>query len=449
MKNFEVSPEKDHKSMDTFLEDWDYYATLRQYALENKTIDGYKNGRYIVKNRTEIATKLDSYEEVYYDLEAPHEKENYLTNKLIVFFMPADAMTSPSAEKRYFGNAHWDSLAASIAKNTYILRIADTNLISGSYYQNTSNFPNYEEIIQNLIKKIALENNISPRNIITYGNSRGATGALYHGLLGNYKVVAADPVIDRKAWVERKDMQHMFDFIDYNMSMKINQLLAQTTLKSEDIKILSSDAAFITYPYINQLTLDKLTLLNLNLRNPYMTDMFLSHAIVIGKTVPLQLALINQLLYNVDLQVQTKSISFPEEGWDVLLPWSSSYFDLHLKSSSLQIDRNQNVTKNDNPWLNFMLTQSLEKGRNYVITLITDATDIFEKNNLFFHTDNYFEEATLQDKEVSESLPQKYIWKYEIRPKRELYYFGLNATTWTLGNSINIYLIKITKKEEN
>ena len=132
--------------------------------------------------------------------------------------MPADAMTSPSAEKRYFGNARWDSLAASIAKNTYILRIADTNLISGSYYQNTSNFPNYEEIIQKLIKKIASENNISPRNIITYGNSRGATGALYHGLLGNYKVVAADPVIDRKAWVERKDMQHMFDFIDYNMS---------------------------------------------------------------------------------------------------------------------------------------------------------------------------------------------------------------------------------------
>ena len=99
MKNFEVSPEKDHKSMDTFLEDWDYYATLRQYALENKTIDGYKNGRYIVKNRTEIATKLDSYEEVYYDLEAPLEKENYLTNKLIVFFMPADAMTSPCMPK--------------------------------------------------------------------------------------------------------------------------------------------------------------------------------------------------------------------------------------------------------------------------------------------------------------------------------------------------------------
>ena len=47
MKNFEVSPEKDHKSMDTFLEDWDYYATLRQYALENKTIDGYKNGRIL------------------------------------------------------------------------------------------------------------------------------------------------------------------------------------------------------------------------------------------------------------------------------------------------------------------------------------------------------------------------------------------------------------------
>ncbi|MGO3019937.1 MAG: hypothetical protein ACTIH5_02990 [Lactococcus cremoris] len=153
MKNFEVSPEKDHKSMDTFLEDWDYYATLRQYALENKTIDGYKNGRYIVKNRTEIATKLDSYEEVYYDLEAPLEKENYLTNKLIVFFMPADAMTSPSAEKRYFGNARWDSLAASIAKNTYILRIADTNLISGSYYKTRQISPTMKKSFKSLSKR--------------------------------------------------------------------------------------------------------------------------------------------------------------------------------------------------------------------------------------------------------------------------------------------------------
>lgn len=443
MKNFEVSPEKDHKSMDTFLEDWDYYATLRQYALENKTIDGYKNGRYIIKNRAEIATKLDSYEEVYYDLEAPLEKENYLTNKLIVFFMPADAMTSPSAEKRYFGNARWDSLAASIAKNTYILRIADTNLISGSYYQNTSNFPDYEEIIQNLIKKIASENNISPRNIITYGNSRGATGALYHGLLGNYKVVAADPVIDRKAWVERKDMQHMFDFIDYNMSMKINQLLVQTTLKPEDIKILSSDAAFITYPYIKQLDLAKLTILNINLKNPWATDLFTSHALVIGKTVPLQLSLINNFLYESDIEIEKLPISFALEDWDVLLPWSSPYLDLHYKNDGLLISRNSQPLKKDNRWLNFLLKQPLEKGKDYQIDIY--ATDSSEQTNFpfFLHEDGKMQDPNQALKFQKDKENQKY--SYRFTATYNLNFIATTASAYQINEAILAQLIQITQ----
>lgn len=441
MKNFEVSPEKDHKSMDTFLEDWDYYATLRQYALENKTIDGYKNGRYIIKNRAEIATKLDSYEEVYYDLEAPLEKENYLTNKLIVFFMPADAMTSPSAEKRYFGNARWDSLAASIAKNTYILRIADTNLISGSYYQNTSNFPDYEEIIQNLIKKIASENNISPRNIITYGNSRGATGALYHGLLGNYKVVAADPVIDRKAWVERKDMQHMFDFIDYNMSMKINQLLVQTTLKPEDIKILSSDAAFITYHYIKQLDLAKLTILNINLKNPWATDLFTSHALVIGKTVPLQLSLINNFLYESDIEIEKLPISFALEDWDVLLPWSSPYLDLHYKNDGLLISRNSQPLKKDNHWLNFLLKQPLEKGKDYQIDIY--ATDSSEQTNFpfFLHEDGKMQDPNQALKFQKDKENQKY--SYRFTATYNLNFIATTASAYQINEAILAQLIQI------
>lgn len=39
---FEVDAKKDLKSMDTFLEDWEYYEFLKNLALNNKSIVGYR-----------------------------------------------------------------------------------------------------------------------------------------------------------------------------------------------------------------------------------------------------------------------------------------------------------------------------------------------------------------------------------------------------------------------
>lgn len=46
---FEVDAEKDLKSMDTFLEDWKYYEFLKNLALNNKSIVGYRDHKYTVQ----------------------------------------------------------------------------------------------------------------------------------------------------------------------------------------------------------------------------------------------------------------------------------------------------------------------------------------------------------------------------------------------------------------
>ena len=88
---------------------------------------GYRNHQYTVQKNTEIDLGMEKYNNIHYNIEFPIENEQYLSNKLIVFFMPADRMISTQAKLRMFSNSPWESLSSSIAKNTYILRIADSN----------------------------------------------------------------------------------------------------------------------------------------------------------------------------------------------------------------------------------------------------------------------------------------------------------------------------------
>lgn len=436
---FEVDAEKDLKSMDTFLEDWKYYEFLKNLALDNKSIVGYRDHKYTVQKNTEIDLGMEKYKNIHYNIELPIENEQYLSNKLIVFFMPADRMISTQAKLRMFGNSPWESLASSIAKNTYILRIADSNLISGSYYQNTINFPNYETSIQQLIQNTAYKYNISSGNIVMYGNSRGGTGALYHGLLGNYKVVAIDPVIDRRAWVEVKDVQHMFDLVDYNFSPKINRLLEETTLSPDKIKVLCSDTAFITYPFVKQLNLSKINLLNLNLTIPHVVDPFTSHAALIGKTVPLQLSLINQFLYEEDISIEKSLILFNVDDWDVLLPWTSPYFTMHFKDYGIEVIRNSKLLGKDNIWLNFMIKSRMIFNKKYTIEIITDESTLSLENSLFIHSENKYKNIDL--KRTNEN--GEVVWKSKFTADYSFEFLGLNAEAVARNNSIIIRSIKI------
>lgn len=122
-------------------------------------------------------------------------------------------------------------------KNTILIRIADYNLINGSSYRNTENYPNFENDIQDLIAQIAMENGILHDDIILAGTSKGGTGALYHGALGDYKVVVNDPVINWDDYnIRRNDVVGMKNFVENDFSNSINQLLDRSN-KSKKVII--------------------------------------------------------------------------------------------------------------------------------------------------------------------------------------------------------------------
>ena len=77
-----------------------------------------------------------------------------------------------NARENFFPNP-FEGITGYIAKNTVVLRIADSNLINGSYYLNTPNFRDYEQNIQELIAKTAEEEGILRENILCAGSSAG------------------------------------------------------------------------------------------------------------------------------------------------------------------------------------------------------------------------------------------------------------------------------------
>ncbi|MCI1071245.1 XcbB/CpsF family capsular polysaccharide biosynthesis protein [Lactococcus lactis] len=278
---------------------------LRQLIFEDKTIDGYYASRAYAVQRKDLEIGLKQYKGVFYDLEVPQNQPDFFTKKLLVWFPGLLSYNHGNARENFFPNP-FEGITDSIAKNTVVLRIADSNLINGSYYLNTPNFGDYEQNIQELIEKTAKEEGILRENILCAGSSRGGMGALYHGLLGNYALVSMDPVVDRSPWLQTDDVQLMFDCIPVSFVDKLNQLLEKTKLSAEKIQVITSPQVPITYPFIIQLKTWKLVLNTYHMRlsdeqfdyQPYGGKM---HGDFVNRNIPLLLMKINEFLYGCDL----------------------------------------------------------------------------------------------------------------------------------------------------
>lgn len=190
-----------------------------------------KESYFIKRNKLYTIWKrkdLKQYNDVFYKVEEiPENRINALAPKrLVVVFSsmpPAEDYLSDNIAKRCF-TQNYPSIQKHLIKNTIIARIMDTNLSNGSMYLNTPNYPNYEKDIQELLKKVQNDYEISKENTVLYGVSKGGTGALYHGFLGNYKSVVVDPILSLQEHNDKNDLMFLKNFRKVSVESDIQSL---------------------------------------------------------------------------------------------------------------------------------------------------------------------------------------------------------------------------------
>ncbi|MDR2977330.1 MAG: XcbB/CpsF family capsular polysaccharide biosynthesis protein [Streptococcaceae bacterium] len=352
------------------------YDVIHDLALSGKTIDGYDAELgYIIKPLSQIHIDADNFEGVYYNLEKPIMVDQDLKNKLLVWFSPFPDRFDAAAEMRMFCAEHqrWPDLSRRVANNTFILRLADSNLISGSFFQNTQTFPDYEEKIQQLIRKMAAENAVGSDNVVIYGDSRGGTGAFVHALLGGYQAVMLDPLMDRRTLDDGLiDSAIVQDFIPENFVARINGLLLNSTLSPDKIKVLSSDSLLGNYPFLVQLDVRKFTLLNLDYKMFVDYNGDRSHGVFVTGNFPLALQYLNEFLYAPDIKAVTEQIPdlyLDSRDWDARPIKLSRAYTFQYESDGLKILRSAYEAETS---LLFHFKAVLDIGRKYHLEIISD-----------------------------------------------------------------------------
>ena len=249
-----------------------------------------QNARFI-KRKQFFTNKLSRYKDVFYNVELPLKKrQTSKPNKLLIYFLALpspDDMRSNDALKRCY-SYFFKTLNRSVSKDTIIVRVADVNLVLGSFYVNTVHFPDYEEQVQELIKYLMKKYEVVLENVVLYGISRGGTGVLIHSALGNYKGLAVDPMVNDTWYVEHWNDHHFIKGArEIDLVPKINQYLSNSKSK---IYILGNQFIDITWPELLRLNQEKIDLIDIN------DETVTKHHLLSSNTVPEQLMYLNILL---------------------------------------------------------------------------------------------------------------------------------------------------------
>ncbi|WGE90851.1 hypothetical protein [Actinobacillus genomosp. 1] len=76
------------------------------------------------------------------------------------------------------------------------------------FYLNSNADLQFENKVFKLIKKIQKECSALDEHTVLYGTSKGATGALFHGITMGLKTLAVDPIISDKHYLEKFNDLH-------------------------------------------------------------------------------------------------------------------------------------------------------------------------------------------------------------------------------------------------
>lgn len=237
-----------------------------------------------------------SEEGIVHQFEAPSSGN---VERLVVIMSP---INSKPRLIRYF-RPSFATLMKYVPRNTAILRIADVGGVKGAFYLNTSFLPDNSTRIQNLIRSTIDRHGIDSRNVVLFGASKGGTGALFHGLTGDLKFVAVDPILSDAWYIENENDYHFTTGGVFPRTKQevFTDLISQV---ESDLRTASRGSVIVTssrspqYTYTGEIVhpiKDRLTIFNSD--NPEIVK----HPDVAPKTIYSQVLAINSLLVDLPL----------------------------------------------------------------------------------------------------------------------------------------------------
>lgn len=239
---------------------------------------------------------IKSWNDTFYTLDSPIHETTKNKRLLVVFSSIADFPFNASLSRRMFFK-NFSTISKYIPKNTYILRIADIGGVLGSFYLNSNADASFENKVQSLIRKVQRETGVSDNEVVLYGSSKGATGALYHGLKMGLKTLAVDPIVSDEFYIKTYNDLHFVEgaFPKYKQD-KFNSLMSENKDKKLDfIKIVTSSNSE-QYNYIENIVLSSNKTINSYVfSNPNIKN----HPDVSEQTLNFATAMLNNLLYDI------------------------------------------------------------------------------------------------------------------------------------------------------
>lgn len=243
-----------------------------------------------------IDKDIKCWKDTFYTLDEPVSKGSNNGRLLVMFSSIADLPFNASVSRRMFFK-NFSTISKYIPKNTYVLRIADVGGVLGGFYLNSNADPNFESKVQSLIRKVQKETGVPDNQVVLYGGSKGATGALYHGLKMNLKTLAVDPIVSDDFYIKTYNDLHFVEgaFPKYKQD-KFNSLMSENKDKNLDfVKIITSPNSE-QYSYIESIVLSRnITINSYVFSNPNIK----THSDVGKQTLNFATAMLNNLLYDV------------------------------------------------------------------------------------------------------------------------------------------------------
>lgn len=167
--------------------------------------------------------------------------------RLVVVFSGIASNPSSASLHRYF-EPNYRHLNGLTSADTGVLRIADVGGVVGSFYGATSDKPDNRLSVANLIDSFISAHNIERDNVCLVGSSKGATGAVLHGLALGLPFVAVDPILSDRYY---ETSMHDAHFTRGSVFFEPKQTLFSNLLKS-GVMDRRRYAAFFTSPNSEQ-----------------------------------------------------------------------------------------------------------------------------------------------------------------------------------------------------